>query len=135
MQRGHYRVAHFDREVAARHHDHIRGVDDFFQRGDRFGALDLRHQQRVAAGLAHQIAGPFHVGAGARKRNAEVIRLQLGGGLDVLLVFVGQRRGGQAAALAIDALVVRQRTAHFNDAVDARAFHRCHAQHDASIVE
>ena len=60
-----YGIANFNGKITARHHNHIGGVDDFLQRADRFGALDLGHQQAPAAGLMHQITGPFHVGAGA----------------------------------------------------------------------
>ena len=103
--------------------------------GYRLRALDLRHRQRPAARLVHEIARPAHVFARAGKRDAEEIRLELGGDPDVLLVLLGQRGRGQAAALAVDALVVGQRSALLHDASDARPPDRRHAQHDAPVVE
>ena len=82
------------------------GVEDLVERGDRFGALDLRDHERVAAGLVHEIARPADVVARARKGHAEEIGLELRGGLDVLHVLLGQRRRREAAAPAVDALVV-----------------------------
>jgi hypothetical protein len=62
LQRRHRGVADFDREVAARDHDAVGGVEDFLEVGDRLDALDLGDQQRLAAGGAHQLARHVHVG-------------------------------------------------------------------------
>ena len=135
MQRGHHRVAHFHRQIAARYHHAVGGVDNFIQCGDRLGAFDLGDQQTLAARFVHQIARPFHVVAGTRKGNAQIISLKLGGGFYVLLVLFSQRGCGQAAALAVDAFVVGERPAHFHHTVDARPLHRFHIEHDAPVVE
>ncbi len=42
LQTGHRRVTHFDRKVAARHHDHVAGVDNVADVLHRLGTLDLR---------------------------------------------------------------------------------------------
>src|SRR5213078_615261 len=100
-------------EIAARHHDAVGAAHDVDERafGHRLGALDLGDEEGVAAGGTHQLPRHVHVGAGLRERHGEVIRLDLHRGPDVLHVLGGERRCGQAAALPVDALVVRQHAA------------------------
>ena len=70
LQRRHRGVADLDREVAARHHDAVGGVDDVLQRGDRLGALDLGDQQRRPPAARSSCARHVHVGAALRERTA-----------------------------------------------------------------
>ena len=135
MQRRHRGIAHLHGEVAARDHDAVGSVENVVQRRDRLRALDLRHRQRPPARLVHEVARPADVRARAREGDTEEVGLERGRDLDVLHVLFGQRRRGQAATLAVDALVVRERAALFHDRGDARAAHRDDAQHDASIVQ
>jgi hypothetical protein len=82
LQRRHRRVADFDRQVAARDHDAVGGVEDFLQHGNRFGALDLGdHHRLVAVRLAgdiRQLARHFHVGRALREGNRQVVGLEAG---------------------------------------------------------
>jgi hypothetical protein len=70
LQRGHGGVADLHRQVAARHHDAVGGVEDVFQVLDRLDALDLGHQQRVRAGGVEQAPRQAHVGADLGKDTA-----------------------------------------------------------------
>ena len=54
---------------------------------------------------------------------------------DVLAILVGQRAGGQAAALAVDALVVAELAADQHAGLDARAVDAQHLQADLPVVE
>jgi hypothetical protein len=88
-----------------------------------------------AAGFFHQLARPADVVARAREGNAQEVRLDLRRDFDVAHVLVGERGRGESAPLAIDALVVRQRTAFLHGGVDARTAHFGNQQHDATVVE
>src|SRR6185312_14566833 len=78
------RVAHLDREVAARHHDAVARVHDVLERRDRLRALDLRDQHRVPARRAQQLARHVHVRAALRERHRDEVHLHLRGGADVV---------------------------------------------------
>ena len=114
-------VAHFDAQIAARHHHAVARPHHVRQILDGLRALDLRDQQRVAPGGAQQLARLVHVGAVARKGHRQVIHLERGGDADVLAILVGQRAGRQSAALAVDALVVAELAADQHAGLDARA--------------
>ncbi len=135
LQRGDRGITDLNREIAACDHDQIRSIEDFGERGNRLGALDLGTDHAFATGLQHQVASPLDISAGARERNREEIRLQLRGSLDVLNVLRGQRRRGEPAPLAVDALVVRQLAALLDQAENAGALDLHHPEHDASVVE
>src|SRR5271167_382962 len=135
LQAGELRIAHFDAEVAARHHDPIAGFDHFGQILDGFRPLDFGHQKPMAARLAQQPAGFLHVLGVARKGYAEVIYLEFRGSDDVLSIPVRQCSGGQPAALAVDALVVAEFAAHHYASLDARAVDAHYLQADLSIVQ
>ena len=66
---------------------------------------------------------------------AEIIHLERRGGADVLAILVGQRARGQAAALAVDALVVAEFAADQHARLDARALDAEDLQADLPIVE
>ena len=100
------RVADLDGEIAARHHDGVAGIENFIQRLDRFGALDLGDQHGFTTGFAHEISRVPHVRAGTRERYRQKIALQISRGLNVGDVFFRQRRRGQTTAFAVDAFVV-----------------------------
>ena len=101
-------IAHFDAQIAARHHHPVAGLHHGRQVLDGLRALDLRDQQTVAARLAQQCARLVHVSRVARKGDTEVIHMERGGGSHVLAILVGQRAGRQSAALTVDALVVAE---------------------------
>ena len=137
LQRGHRGVADFDREIAARHHDAVAGRHDVLQRAGRhrFGAFDLGDQEGFAAGGAQQLPRHVHIRARFRKRHREKIHLDRGGGADVVHVLGRERRRGQPAAAAVDALVVRQHPAVVHAAVHPVALDPFHLEFDAAIVE
>ena len=82
-----------------------------------------------------QFARHVHVGARLRERDREVVALQLCRGLDVLHVLAGQGRRREAAALLVDALVVRQHAAHLDKGVHLFSADRVHSQHNETIIE
>jgi hypothetical protein len=111
LQGRYRRIPHLDGEIAPGNHDGVRRIEDLLQGCNRLGALDLREQESLSSSVVHQLAREFHVGAGARKGYGEVVRLEQGGRLDVLLVLLGERRGRKSAAPTVDALVVREHAA------------------------
>ena len=111
------------------------GIEDFGQVGDGLDALDLGDQDRRAAGGAHQLARHVHVGGALREGDGDEIDADLGGRLDVVHVLAGQRRRGQAAALAVDALVVRQLAADDDAGVNLLAAHAGDFELQAAVVE
>ena len=139
MQRRHGGVAHFDRQIAARDHDAVAGLEDVFQVRNGLGPLDLGNQPRLVPvfGGRHvaQLARHFHVGGIFRKAHGHIVGLETHGGLDVVHVLAGQRRRSQPAALLVDALVVGQLAAELDRRVDLLAAHRLHGQHDQAVVE
>ena len=135
LQRRDRGVADFDGQVAARDHQPVRGIEDFFERGHRFDALDLGDGQRVAAAGEHQLARHIHVGSALGERHGEKISADLRRRADVFHVLGGQRRRRQAAALAIDSLVVREHAADAYRGIDFLADDVVDVEHDAAIVE
>ncbi|MDT4837335.1 hypothetical protein FQZ97_710650 [compost metagenome] len=87
------------------------------------------------AGHGGQLARHFHVGRVLRKADRDIVRAQGHGGLDVVHVLGRQRRRRQAAALAVDALVVGQVAANAHGGEDLGAQHAVHHQHDQAVVE
>lgn len=81
----------------------------------RFGALDLGHQPGSAAGFVTQLARVVHVIGITREGHGQVIQLHLGSQFDVGFIFLSQGWRSQAAATAVDTLMVGQRAAddHF----------------------
>jgi len=73
--------------------------------------------------------------ARARERHAEVVGFQFRGRSDVFHVLGGECRRGQATALAVDALVVREHATLVDDGVDLRPLDRGHGEHDQAVVE
>ena len=69
------------------------------------------------------------------KRHREVVGLDLRRGADVLDVLGRERGRGQAAALAVDALVVGQHAAVAHRGVHLLAAHRGDVEHDLAVVE
>ena len=131
-------IAHLNAEVAAGHHHRITGTDQAVQGlvvGHCFGAFDLGHQPGGAAGLIAQPAGVIHVRGIAGKGHCQVVQFHLGSQLDIGLVLLGQGRGGEAAATAVDALVVGQRAADGHLAVQGVGCGLEHAHHHPAVVQ
>ncbi|MCY1538559.1 hypothetical protein D9M68_741070 [compost metagenome] len=87
------------------------------------------------AGHVAQLARQLHVGGVLGKTHRHVIGLQAHGGLDIVHVLGGQRRRGQAAALLVDALVVRQLAAEIHRGVHRWTHHLVDDQHDQAVIE
>src|SRR5690606_19532486 len=92
-------------------------------------------QPGAAAGFLAEAAGQLHVRAVTREGDGQVVQLQLGCQGDVGLVLGGQRRSAQAAAAAVDALVVGERAADQYHAVQLVGTAGLDAQDHAAIVE
>ena len=107
--------------------------------GNGFKALDLGNQPRlVLKGLCRHIAElarHFHVGGIFGKAHGHIVSLKRHGGFDVFHVFGGQRRGGQSAALLVDAFVIGQLAAHFHRGVHLLAFDGVNSQHNQAVVQ
>ena len=107
----------------------------FGQVRDGLRALDLGDQQRIAAGGAQQAPCLVHVGAVLRERHGQIIDLERSGNADVLAVLVRERTRRQAAALAVDALVVAELAPHQHFGVYAGSVDRLHLQTDLAVVQ
>lgn len=81
------------------------------------------------------LASHFHVGGVLGERYRDEIHAERHRRANVFHVFRGQRRRRQAAALAVDALVVRQLAADLHRCVDLAADHADDVQHDQAVVE
>ncbi|MNF74432.1 hypothetical protein D3C84_564630 [compost metagenome] len=131
-------VADFHAQVTTGNHHRVGCLDqavEGFVVGHGFGAFDLGHQPGAAAGFVTQATGVFHVAGITRERHGQVVQVHLGSQLDVSLVFFGQGRGGQAAAFAVDALVVGQRAADQYRAVQRIAGGGFDAHYHAAVIE
>src|SRR5688572_8009609 len=73
LQTGDGRVTHLHREIAARHHEHVRGFDDLHEVLDGFVAFDLGADVPVTPGKPQQRARQVHVSRIARERNGNVV--------------------------------------------------------------
>ncbi len=135
LQRGHRSVADLHREVAARDHDPIGGLEDLVEVADRLVALDLGDHQHAPARRAHQLAGHVHVARIAREGDREEVRLQRHRVPDVLEVLGSEGRRRQPAPLPVDALAVREHPAGQHRGFDRLRAHAHDAHGDASVVE
>ncbi|MNI25924.1 hypothetical protein D3C73_796030 [compost metagenome] len=77
----------------------------------------------------------MHVAGIPGKGHRQVVDLHVGGGLDVDAIFLGQRRRRKPAALAIDALVVRQRTADQHLAEQLTGLDIQHLEFDTPVIQ
>ncbi len=128
-------VPHFDPEVAAGHHHPIACPHHLGQILDRFRTFDLRHQQPMAARIAQELPSFIHVRGIARERHAEIVHLERRGRADILAILVGERAGGQAAALTVDPLVVAEFAADQDSRANARTLDGEDLQADLPIVQ
>ena len=80
LQRRHGGVADFDRQVAARDHDAVAGLEDLVEHGNRLAALDLGDQRRLVAprlaGHVGELARHLHVGGVLREAHRQVLALE-----------------------------------------------------------
>ena len=139
LQCGYRRVTDFDRQVAARNHDAVAGQQYLQQLGNRLGAFDFGNQAGlvVVLGGCHiaELARHFHVGGAFRKAHGHIVGLKGHGGADVVHVFGSQRGRGEAAALLVNAFVVRQLTAQLDGGVYLLTHHRIHGDDDQAVVQ
>jgi hypothetical protein len=102
-------------------------LQDGLQVRNGLGALDLGDQPRLVAvfGAGHvaQLARHFHVGGVLGEAHRHVVGLEAHRRADVVHVLGRQRRGCQAAALLVDALVVGQLAAQLDRGVHLLAAH------------
>jgi hypothetical protein len=89
----------------------------------------------MAARVAQQLARFVHVRGVAREGHAEVIHLESRGSADILAILIGQRAGGQAPALTVDALAVAEFAADQHAGVDSRTLDAQDLQADLPVVQ
>ncbi len=77
----------------------------------------------------------FHIGGIFWKTHRHIVGLKAHRRFDVFHVFGSQCRRSQSAALFVDAFVVGQLSADFDDGVHLLALHRFNRQHNQTIVE
>ena len=132
-QRG---VAHLDAEIAARHHQRVRGINDTRELRDRLVPFDLGDDAHVAAtGFAQQPTRKMDVICIADERQCHVVGALRRDEVDVLAVLVGERRRRDAAALSVHTFAVREFAADGDAGADAAAPHLEHLKHEQPIIE
>ncbi len=128
-------VADLNTKITACDHDDVRGIDDLLNAVHGLGTLDLGHDVPMATCLAQQLPRNIDVFRRAHEGNGQIIGLDAGGKLDVLFVFIGQCRCGEAAAQFIDALAVGQGAANHYLAAYFPALDLIDPQHDMAVVQ
>ena len=139
LQRRHRGVAHFNGQVATRHHDAVASAQDFFKVWNGFGALDFCNQCRLVlvrcSSHIAELARHLHVGSVLREAHGNIVSLESHRRFDVFHVLACQRRSSQATALLVDALVVGQHAALLDGGLHDLAAHSVHHQHDQAVIE
>ena len=77
----------------------------------------------------------FHIGGIFWKTHSDIVGLKAHRGFDVFHVFGRQCWCSQAAALFVDAFVVRQLTTNFDDGVHLFTLHCFDRQHNQAVIE
>ena len=104
-----------------------------------FCTLDLGNQTglvfvRLACHIG-ELTGHFHVGGVFWKAHGHIVGLKAHRRFDVFHIFGSQCRRGKSTTLLVDAFVVGQLSADFDDGVHLFALHRFDRQHDQAVVE
>src|SRR3982751_3676676 len=89
----------------------------------------------VTAGIPHQLACEIHVRGISRERHGNVVDALATRELDVLAILIRQRWRGDATALEVDALAVRELATGDHLRVDARARNLRDFELDETVVE
>jgi hypothetical protein len=118
LQRRHRGIADLDRQIATGDHDAVAGLQDLLEIADGLEALDLGDHQRMPPAARTSSRAMYMSGAFLGNDTATKSASKRHRGLDVVHVLGGQRRRGQPAALAVDALAVRQHPAQRHRALD-----------------
>jgi hypothetical protein len=130
-------VADFHGEVAARHHDALAGRHDVGKRLglDRFRALYFRDEESVPARRAQKLPRHVHVGARFGEGHGKVVHFDFRRRANVLHVLGRQGGSREAAAQAVDALVVREHPSVAHAAVHLITQYPFDLEHDLAVVE
>ncbi|BBG30680.1 cation transport ATPase [Zymobacter palmae] len=139
-------IADFNTQVTTSNHDSVRCFDDavedfvgrngfstFYFSNETDGFADVALE--VVGVLVQQLASVFHVSSRTREGDRDVVDAQFDGRLHVDLVFLGQCRSGQTAALLVDPFVVGQLAANQDFAVYFRCSHASDFEDQAAVVQ
>ena len=141
LQRGHGGIAHFHRQIAARHHNAVGCLNNVIQILNGFNAFYFRHQARpdfltyFVTFRRHGIPGDFHVFRIFHKTHGQIIAADADGRFQIAEIFFGERAGRQSAALFIDAFVAFEHVAVVGHGVDFAAFHFLYGDGEQAVVQ
>ena len=108
-------------QVAARHHDAIRHLQNLIDGLQGLWLLDLGDHLRRLTGLGDQRLERNYVGRPPHERQRQKVHAQLEGETRILLVLVGQRRRGHDHAWQVHAFAIAQGAA-VDDGLVAQLF-------------
>ena len=103
MQRRHLCDRQLDAQIAARHHDALRRLDNLVQIGQRGRFLDLRQYGGAALRQRHSL---FDVRGALHKGQSQPVDAKLAGEFQIRLVLVGKRGQRQHHVRHVHALTV-----------------------------
>ncbi len=126
---------HFYAEVAARHHDGVRGLDNGFDVFHRLRRLDLGDDRRRRTCPPDQPPQAFDIPGGAHEGQRQVIDAEADGKLGVGNVLRRQRGCGDFRVGQVDALVVLEQAAEDHFAANAFALDFQRLQLQVAIVK
>ena len=141
MQRRHGSIAHFHRQIAARHHNAIGCQNDFIQVFNCFNALNfgnqtrLHHNAQFFALFSNGAAGDVHIFRVFHKAHRQIIAADFHRCFQIAEIFFGERACGQAAALFVDALVGFERVAVVANGVDFAADYFFYGNGEQAIIQ
>ena len=108
----HFLERHLEAEIAARHHDALRHLQNLVEMIERLGPLDLRDQRDVRrADFRQYLARLPHVVRAADEAERHHVDSELRAELEIVDVFRRQRIGRKLDAGRVDPLVLVERAA------------------------
>ena len=126
---------HLEAEIAARDHHALRDPQDGVEVVDRGRTLDLGDERRRAAGPLDDLARTSDIFRRLHEAQRHEVHAEAQAELQVVDVFVGQRRRRQRHAGSVDALVPAERSAVDDDDLEARRGSADDLELDAPVVE
>ena len=108
-------------EVAARHHDAVRRLENFLDVLHALHGLNLRDDFHLAALCIKNFTNRADIIRGSREGGSDVVKTELAAELDIASVLLGDKGHGEIRTRDVDPLVVRNLSAVHNRAVNIRS--------------
>ena len=136
LRRRHFLERHLQAEIAARHHDALRDLQDVVEMIQRLGPLDLRDQRNVrGAGLGQNLPRLPHVVCAAHEAQRHHVDAELGAELADRRCPSASARRRELHARRVDALVLVQHSAVDHRRHDFLAVRPLDLQLNLSVID